>query len=68
MNAAGDQEEERNTSGERPPSEEQRPLTITGNRLDSRDLFIGTREIVIRHGSDSYHLRLTAQNKLILTK
>jgi hemin uptake protein HemP len=68
MSAVDDQEEQRNTSGERLPSAQQRPLTITDNRLDSRDLFVGTREIVIRHGSDSYHLRLTAQNKLILTK
>jgi hemin uptake protein HemP len=37
-------------------------------RLDSRDLFIGTREITIAHGTDLYRLRLTAQNKLILTK
>ena len=29
---------------------------------------MGTREITIRHGNDAYHLRLTAQNKLILTK
>ena len=38
------------------------------NRLESRDLFVGTHDIVIRHGRDAYHLRLTAQNKLILTK
>ena len=38
------------------------------DRLDSRDLFVGTREITIRHGNDAYHLRLTGQNKLILTK
>jgi hemin uptake protein HemP len=38
------------------------------NCIDSRDLFIATREIVILHGSDAYHLRLTAQNKFILTK
>jgi hemin uptake protein HemP len=38
------------------------------NRIDSRDLFTGTRDIVILHGNDAYHLRLTAQNKLILTK
>jgi hemin uptake protein HemP len=43
-------------------------LTIIGNHLDSRKLFAGTREIVILHGSDTYRLRLTAQNKLILTK
>jgi hemin uptake protein HemP len=30
--------------------------------------FVGTREIMILHGGDAYHLRLTAQNKLILTK
>jgi hemin uptake protein HemP len=41
---------------------------MVGNCLESRDLFVGTREIVIRHGRDAYHLRLTAQNKLILTK
>jgi hemin uptake protein HemP len=45
-----------------------RHVSITNNRLDSRDLFVGTREITILHGGDAYHLRLTAQNKLILTK
>ncbi len=38
------------------------------NRLDSRELFVETREITITHGADVYRLRLTAQNKLILTK
>ena len=41
---------------------------LRDNRIDSRDLFVGTREITIAHGSDIYRLRLTAQNKLILTK
>jgi hemin uptake protein HemP len=45
-----------------------RRISIGNNRLDSRDLFVGTREIDIVHGNDTYHLRLTAQNKLILTK
>jgi hemin uptake protein HemP len=45
-----------------------RTIPVTGDRLDSRDLFIGTREIIIVHGGESYRLRLTAQNKLILTK
>ena len=36
--------------------------------IDSRDLFVEVREIVIGHGEDRYRLRLTAQNKLILTK
>ena len=36
--------------------------------MDSQQLFAGTREITIAHGSDVYRLRLTGQNKLILTK
>jgi hemin uptake protein HemP len=39
-----------------------------GHRLESRDLFIGTREVVIHRGGEIYRLRLTSQNKLILTK
>jgi hemin uptake protein HemP len=46
----------------------ERHVSITNDRIDSRDLFVGTREITIRHGSDAYRLRLTGQNKLILTK
>lgn len=45
-----------------------RTLTVAGNQLDSRDLFVSAREIVIAHGPDRYRLRLTSQNKLILTK
>ena len=43
-------------------------IPLTGNRIDSVDLFAGSREILISHGEDIYRLRLTAQNKLILTK
>ena len=32
------------------------------------NFFIGTREVIILHGGDAYRLRLTGQNKLILTK
>jgi hemin uptake protein HemP len=46
----------------------ERRVAVTDHRIDSRDLFIGTREITIAHGDDVYRLRLTAQNKLILTK
>lgn len=46
----------------------ERRLTIIDNRLDSRDLFRGVRNIVIVHGRETYRLHLTAQNKLILTK
>jgi hemin uptake protein HemP len=45
-----------------------RAITINDNSLDTRDIFIDTREVIIAHGNDRYRLRLTAQNKLILTK
>jgi len=46
----------------------QRSITLIDNCVESQDLFVGIRDIAIRHGRDVYHLRLTAQNKLILTK
>jgi hemin uptake protein HemP len=36
--------------------------------VDSVTLTKGRRELIIRHGADSYRLRITASNKLILTK
>ena len=45
-----------------------RVLTVSGSRIDSRELFAAEREIIIAHGEDNYRLRLTSQNKLILTK
>jgi len=45
-----------------------RSVAVIDNRLDSSDLFVATREIIIRHGDGQYRLRLTSQNKLILTK
>ena len=45
-----------------------RSIAINGNRIESRDLFAVEREIIISHGEDTYRLRLTSQNKLILTK
>jgi hemin uptake protein HemP len=45
-----------------------RAITVTDERIDSRDLFAVGRQIAIIHGTDTYSLRLTAQNKLILTK
>jgi hemin uptake protein HemP len=69
MNERAGKEENRQLGpDDRAQAGEQRRVTVTNNRLESRDLFIGTRDIVIVHGSDAYHLRLTAQNKLILTK
>lgn len=49
-------------------SKQRRDIAIDNDRIESRDLFVGTREISIGHGEDVYRLRLTAQNKLILTK
>ncbi|HXW48690.1 MAG TPA: hemin uptake protein HemP [Xanthobacteraceae bacterium] len=46
----------------------QRSITLIDNCVGSQDLFVGNRDVVIRHGREVYHLRLTAQNKLILTK
>jgi hemin uptake protein HemP len=36
--------------------------------IDSVTLMGGRRELIIRHGADTYRLRVTASNKLILTK
>lgn len=45
-----------------------RTIIVRDHRIDSQDIFVGTREVAIVHGDESYRLRLTAQNKLILTK
>jgi hemin uptake protein HemP len=45
-----------------------RTITISGDRLESKELFADQRELLISHGDDTYRLRLTFQNKLILTK
>ena len=36
--------------------------------VDSVTLMQGRRELIIRHGAETYRLRITASNKLILTK
>ncbi|MBI2735570.1 MAG: hemin uptake protein HemP [Rhodospirillales bacterium] len=45
-------------------------LTVlaTDGPVDSVTLMRGRRELIIRHGADTYRLRITASNKLILTK
>ena len=55
-------------SGSSPSGSRPRMIPVTGNKIDSRDLFVGTREVTIHHGAEIYRLRLTGQNKLILTK
>ena len=46
----------------------QRRVAVNHHQIDSRDLFVATKEVTIAHGGEMYRLRLTAQNKLILTK
>jgi len=36
--------------------------------IDSTTLLKGRRELLIRHGDQTYRLRMTASDKLILTK
>jgi hemin uptake protein HemP len=43
-------------------------IAVGSRRIDSRDLFGDGREIIIAHGTECYRLRLTKQNKMILTK
>jgi len=44
----------------------QRPAPI--HAISSLELFRGASELVIRHDGQDYRLRITRQNKLILTK
>ena len=37
-------------------------------RLDTRQLFNNVKEVMIEHLNETYVLRITKQNKLILTK
>jgi len=53
------------TNGERLVTNPPRPPVAT---VRSEDLFDGSRELIIRHGSEEYRLRITRANKLILTK
>ena len=43
-------------------------VLATDGSVDSASLMKGRRELIIRHGADTYRLRITASNKLILTK
>ncbi len=69
MNPRSDQEKQGNrVTPAAPIAAPGRHVAVADHRIDSRDLFIDTREITITHRGDIYRLRLTAQNKLILTK
>jgi hemin uptake protein HemP len=41
---------------------------VDATAVDSTVLMNGRRELLIRHGEETYRLRVTASNKLILTK
>jgi hemin uptake protein HemP len=43
-------------------------VTAATPRLDAADLFAAGREVIILHAGEQYRLRLTRQDKLILTK
>ena len=51
-----------------PPIDTPPGAAKSGPGVDSKTLLQGRRELPIRHGRDTYRLRLTASNKLILTK
>ena len=42
--------------------------TTSPLQIDSQTLFAGRRELIIEHQGERYQLRVTRQNKLILTK
>jgi len=65
----GERRDDSSNSGPKPGAAmSSRTIVLSDNCLDSGVLFAGTREITITHGNEIYRLRLTAQNKLILTK
>jgi hemin uptake protein HemP len=68
MNASSPDGPDKESRTARGPSGPARKIDLVADRIDSRDLFVGTREIIIGHGDHAYRLRLTSQNKLILTK
>lgn len=44
------------------------PAAATARRVSSHALLEGERQLVIQHQGSEYHLRLTRNDKLILTK
>ena len=45
-----------------------RIVRVDKGSIDSQELFQSQRELIIRHGAETYRLRRTGLNKLILTK
>jgi hemin uptake protein HemP len=59
-----------NNDTQKPPPDEnqQRPRPAETPILDVRDLLAGGREAILVHDGERYRLRVTAKDKLILTK
>jgi hemin uptake protein HemP len=68
MTPASDKDKANEPTQPQSSSGASRSIVLSDNCIDSRDLFVTTREIAISHAGETYRLRLTAQNKLILTK
>ncbi|HEY4291726.1 hemin uptake protein HemP [Luteibacter sp.] len=57
-----------NDNGDRDKVVPLRAAPMAVRRVESRNLLDGSRELVIEHQGSEYHLRLTRNDKLILTK
>ena len=68
MNTRSGKDEPGDTASEQSVTVGHRTIPVRNSRIDSADLFRDGKEITIAHGAELYRLRLTAQNKLILTK
>ena len=51
-----------------PDQRRNKPPEMSPGTLTSADLFRNLREIVIQHAGENYRLRITSNDKLILTK
>jgi hemin uptake protein HemP len=53
-----------------PPSEspDKTAPSSSPRRIDLKDILGAAREVIIRHGGEEYRLRLTSNDKLLLTK
>jgi hemin uptake protein HemP len=56
--------------GQKPPNPPAQiePLRVEAPVIDVRNLLAGGREAIIVHAGERYRLRVTAKDKLILTK
>jgi hemin uptake protein HemP len=50
------------------PESNKKDNTVMPLRLKSQEIFKQQNNVVIEHQGEEYHLKLTKQNKLILTK